>query len=501
MQWARLVLVVAAACGDNIRPANDAPVIPVDSFDPDADADGDCISNALEGSGEPPPRDSDGDGTYDYEDRDSDGDGLSDTAEDANCSGGDDPGESSATDPDSDDDGADDLDEVGTGSDPLDPLVNPASNNEVVIRVPYEGTPSAGIVELYSRIHSIDAYVLVDRSSSMLGYMNTLRSNLASAIDAIQCAPQGTGTPATCVPDLWSGLGTIAYQTSAPYSHLIDLAPGNMAIGSLTVDSSQPTQEATSFALWSTVTAQGSATSQCTLSSVSPRPSCASAPAGVTGWGYPCFRREALPVVFLLTDEAPLDPNSEVYRCPTWPTVRAAYTARGALIVGLLDANGFGTLREDLRRMATDTGAIDASNNNAPLVIDVQTFNTPTMIANTIRKLRTDLGMDLSVTTSDDASDAIDATALIERLETVQVANGNCTIGLSDRDTNTDGFPDEYVLARVERPVCWNVVAKMNTTIPATTQPQAFRATVTMLGRTSMVIDTRTAVFVVPPTL
>ena len=78
------------------------------------------------------------------------------------------------------------------------------------------------------------------------------------------------------------------------------------------------------------------------------------------------------------------------------------------------------------------------------------------------------------------------------------MGNG-CTGGLTDRDTNSDTFADEYVDVRAGTPVCWKLVAKTNTTVPATDAPQLFRATVRVTGDGVTTLDTRQVFFLVPP--
>jgi len=107
--------------------------------------------------------------------------------------------------------------------------------------------------------------------------------------------------------------------------------------------------------------------------SVPARATCAGSPAnnnGFTGFGYPCFRSTALPVVLLATDEQPIS-SGDTYKTPSWDTiVKPAFLAAKARLVGIL-GSGYGANTDvDLRKMATDTGAVDAANGNAPLVFD-----------------------------------------------------------------------------------------------------------------------------------
>jgi hypothetical protein len=87
----------------------------------------------------------------------------------------------------------------------------------------------------------------------------------------------------------------------------------------------------------------------------------------------------------------------------------------------------------------------------------------------------------------------------VSRLETLQLGNAQCANGLNDVDTNADGFDDKYVQVRTGTPVCWKVVSKPNTTVPATDVPQLFRAKVKVYGDGVTQLDERDVFFLVPP--
>jgi hypothetical protein len=92
---------------------NDGDEVNVHGTDPlDADTDNDGLLDGTEVNGTNP---------TDPLDADSDDDGLLDGVEDANHSGGIDPGETDPNDPDTDDDGLNDGIEVDLGTDPLNP--------------------------------------------------------------------------------------------------------------------------------------------------------------------------------------------------------------------------------------------------------------------------------------------------------------------------------------------------------------------------------------------
>ena len=108
--------------------------------------------------------------------------------------------------------------------------------------------------------------------------------------------------------------------------------------------------------------------------------------------------------------------------------------------------------------------------------------------------------LDLSALAFDDTADAVDAVgSFVDHLETLQAGTALCTAGLGELDTDGDGFDDYYVDVRTGVPVCWRVVSKPNTTVPATTQPQLFRASVAVYGDGVTELDRRDVYFLVPP--
>jgi hypothetical protein len=204
--------------------------------------------------------------------------------------------------------------------------------------------------------------------------------------------------------------------------------------------------------------------------------------------------------VLLATDEQPLSAG-QTFKTPNWDTVvKPQFVSRKARLVGIL-GSGFGANTDvDLRKMATDTGAVDATNNNAPLVFDGAGANAASAIQTGILRLANGLPLDINALTADDASDAVDAvTAFVDHIETLQLGNAACANGLNDIDTNSDTFDDKYLGVVTGTPVCWKLFSKQNTTVPATDQPQLFRATVRVFGDGITQLDERDVFFLVPP--
>lgn len=464
----------------------------------DTDSDGDCISDRLEKHGQPP-GDTDGDHHPDFLDRDSDNDGVLDVAEDANCNGQRDGNESNALNADTDGDGVSDLVEVAAGTNPNNAADNPQANGDFVFVEPYQApqAPLDSNLDFSTKLQAVDLYVVLDRSGSMSTEISTVKNNLSTVVSNVACPPLGNGTPGNCIPDLWAGAGTVGYHGAgaAAFQNWVDISP-NPSFSSVPI--SEPTgtsdfQEPLTFAAWAAITGMGGA--NYTMGSVPARTGCAAG-----RFGYPCFRNGALPVVLLATDEQPLSAG-DTYKSPDWASVvKPAFLAKKARLVGILGSGYGANTDSDLRTMATDTGAIDALNNNAPLVFDGAGANAASAIQTGIFRLANGLPLDINAVSADDPSDAVNAvTSFIHHLETLQLGTAQCSNNLSDVDTNADTFKDKFLQVRTGTPVCWKVVSKQNTTVPATDAPQLFRATVSVFGDGITQLDQRDVFFLVPP--
>ena len=465
----------------------------------DLDSDADCRSDQLESGGVTPPRDAEGDTRPDFLDRDSDDDGLLDSAEDANCNGVRDGSESDSGNADTDGDGVTDLIEDAAGTNPNDATDNPQANGDFVFIEPYQAPPSPtdDDLDFQTRVQNLDVYVVVDRSGSMSTETNTIKNNLGAVIDRLQCPPFGSGAPATCLSNLFAGLGSVGYQNTEPFRHYLDIQTNpDFAAQNIPGVSGSNTAEPLTFGAWAAITGSGTAAaSGCSFGqSVATRTGC---PAGTFGYG--CFRSGVLPVIALVTDEAPLSP-ADTYVCPSRTTVASAMNARGAKLMGIYGSGSSSTVIGDLQNMARDTGAVDAAAGNAPLVFNGADAAAATAIENGIRTLANGVPLDMAALANDDPADTVDAvTAFVDHLETLQLGSPLCANMLTDRDTNADTFRDEYVDVRAGTNVCWKLVPKQNNTVMPTDEPQLFRATVVVRGDGITVLDTRDVFFLVPP--
>ncbi len=469
----------------------------------DLDSDDDCRPDRVERGEAPEPRDSDRDRRYDFADRDSDNDGLSDRSEDANCDGAYAAPETNALAADSDGDGVSDLVERAAGTDASNAADNPRARGDFVFVMPYQQPqlPVQDKLDFKPALANVDLYVLVDRSESMASETQSIKNSLGGVIRGLQCPPVGTGQPGDCIPNLHAGLGGIGYETRQPFVHYLPIQPSpNFAGTSIPNVVADETREPLVFGVWTALTnatsAQANGTYGCQLDAVAANPSC---PPGT--YGQACFRSGSLPVVVLATDEPPLQAGADTVTCPGWSAVALpALGARKAKLVGVVGSSPFGMTRSNLITMANDTGAVDASAGNAPLVFDGYDANAAQAIGDGIRALVRGVPLDMAAQAFDDPGDAVNAVAaFVDYLETLQLGDALCANGLSDDDSNGDGRKDRFRGVRAGVPLCWKLATKPNTTVPELDGPQLFRARVDVKGDDVTVVDSRDVFFLVPP--
>lgn len=373
--------------------------------------------------------------------------------------------------------------------------------DDKVVVAPHQEAPSEDYVDVAedATIGMLDVYVLVDRSGSMSTEINGLKNGLSTALDNVRCPPVGSGTVGQCVDDLWAGAGTLGYAMSgaAAYANFADISPNANFTGLPTSEPSGCCSETTNFALWATITGQGGGPFG--AASVPARTTCAGSPAangGYPTYGYPCFRNGAIPVVALVTDEAPN--SGDTLHTPAAATVTAAYNNRSARIVGLL-GDGFAANTDvELESYATATGAVDARNGNAPIVLSGGGANAATAFENAIETLVAGTPLDVTAVLRDEPSDAVDAVAAFaDHVETFSPGTASCA-DANDLDTNGDTFDDAYADVTPGTDLCWRVVAKTNTTVPQTDTPQLFWFDVDVLLDGISLVSTQRVYFLIP---
>lgn len=475
--------------------------------DADVDSDGDGIVDRDEaGDSDPstPPIDSDGDGRADYRDLDSDGDGLPDADE---AAAGTDP-----TDADSDGDGVGDLVEVAAGTDPGDPTDSPRTRGDFFFLVPYMQPPEPPRDTLVfgTAIQRADVHFMIDTSISMQDQIDAVRTALtATIVPGVRAA----------IPDVEFGVGEFDLCPQSTYRagqcHGIaqtltsnaDTTLITAALASLSADCSG-VHEPYAQSMWVWATGDTSR-----WPSMTP-PSCA---AGEVGLG--CVRAGALPILVMIGDE-PYDESHDTggtsctgamcTSCATFPSqaeILAAFAAiRGRVIV--LGDTGSPTRSPEWAPIVTGTGAVDGT--GAPLIFPASDATTVAgAVVDAITTLASSTPLDITARARDvveGPADTVDATIFIERIEpntTGGIADPSdptliCVGGLPTTDVDGDGFAETYPDVAPGTPVCFDIVARRNSTVMPTAEPQVFRAQVDVVGDGITVLDTRDVYFLVP---
>jgi hypothetical protein len=154
----------------------------------------------------------------------------------------------------------------------------------------------------------------------------------------------------------------------------------------------------------------------------------------------------------------------------------------------------------DLRTLALQTGAVDASGN--PIVISGGGANAAADLEAALLDFAISLATDLAGGVADDPSDGVDAVgSFVDRVQTDASGTAGCSSGWPEVDGDADGYADTFVGVGGGSSVCWQLVPRINTTVPQLSTTQLFRATFEVRADGASVLSTRTVYFIVPPAL
>ena len=485
----------------------------------DLDTDGDGFTDAEEAGDTDvvtPPIDTDLDGTPDFRDPDSDADGLSDAAERA--------AGTSPTDGDSDGDGVGDLVEVGAGTDPLNPADNPRARGDFVFIVPHmlPPTPTRDTLEFSTALRDADVYFMMDNTGSMGGTISALQSGLTSTVIPDIRAQ---------IPNAWFGIGGFDDYPLSGYGQPNQRTDAlgivhDIAFFQLQTMTSSTTLAQTAVNYYGTnygrdgpesgVAALYALASRNNLAGYarfsgnsSTPPTCS---AGYTGMA--CFRPSAVPIVVVMTDvdqhNSPTCISSGctyvgVPGAPTWSQMTTALGTINARVVGIATSSNANLF---LNRVVQDTTIA----RGAPGVAGDYVLSAPggsglsTAVTGAVRAAAA-VPLDVSASAADlvDPGETIDAIAeFLDHLETrTTAAPGlSCTTGLATYDRagiDADSHHETFRDVTPGNPVCFDIIPKMNVTVPATLDPQLYRAEITVLGDGFTPLDSRVIFFLVPP--
>jgi predicted small lipoprotein YifL len=278
--------------------------------------------------------------------------------------------------------------------------------------------PDAGPVELpldtEVEVGRADVVFLVDTTASMDQEIDQIKANLRDRLapgirETIPDARLGVAIFADFPVGPCGDPGDVPFSLVLPVTE--DVARVQAAVSSIETAQGRDTPESQVEALYQIATGEGRGTF------VPPSLGC---PRG--GFGYPCFRDDALPVVLLFTD-APFHNGpggSNPYECPL-PVRPATYeqavrelVARGIRVMGMYSGSGDG--RRDLETIARDTGALDRG---VPIVFDIGESGNRLSegVIQSIRTLASVIELDIDLLLVDpDPRDGIDPREFVDRV-------------------------------------------------------------------------------------
>lgn len=352
--------------------------------------------------------------------------------------------------------------------------------------------PDAGPVELpldtEIEVGRADVVFLVDTTASMDQEIEQIKANLRDRLapgirETIPDARLGVATFADFPVGPCGDPGDVPFTLNLPVTE--DVARVQAAVSAIETAQGRDTPEAQVEALYQIATGEGRG------SFVPPSFGC---PRG--GFGYPCFRDDALPVVLLFTD-APFHNGpggSNPYECPlpvrpaTYAQAVDALDTRGIRVMGLYSGSGEG--RTDLESVARDTGALDRG---VPIVFDIGESGTRLSegVIQSIRTLASVIELDIDLLLVDpDPRDGVDPRAFVDRVIPIRAEPLS---GVGEIDVEAGVFRR----VRTGTRVVFQLSLRNDAVAPGA-GPQRFRLEIVFRGDGRQRLDSRLIEIVVP---
>ena len=385
---------------------------------------------------------------------------------------------------DSDNDGVNDGVEVLAGTDPTSAASTiPATDFYVVL--PYNDPEVHRALNFTARLGRADIYFLVDTTGSMTAALNNVRTSLATQIvpainDAIADAVMGVGdfrdyydSSPGADPMMFGGPGDYVYMNRQ--SMTADTAAVQSALNALRIGGGNDGPESSTEALY--LAAAGTCS-------------------GGSGFGQACFRSMSHPIIVHVTD-APFhngpgnsNPYLPAFNLHTFSQMTAALNAQNVKIVGAaIGTMIFGiasySSEDDLNAtaMATMSRAADGSTT----VYRAAGGRVSDQVVAGISDLVGASTQDVSARKLDDTTDTVDATMFITAI----------TPTLSSRPVNHMDATTFYGVPGGAT-ITFDVTF-VNTTTPATSRVQLYRAFIEVFDVASgTALDRRNVYIVIP---
>ncbi len=303
------------------------------------------------------------------------------------------------------------------------------------IEVPQDGGIIEVPLDIEAELARADVLFLVDTTASMGEEIEQIRRGLRDTIapgiaDAIPDSALGVAHFDDFPEGMCGEANDIPFELLTPITQ--DLNRAQAAVDALDLGNGLDRPESQVEALYQTATGEGLGTF------VPPSFGC---PRG--GFGYPCFRVDALPIILLFTD-APFHSGpggSNPYRCSpvppphTYEQAVEALTGLGIRVIGLYSGDD-GSGRADLLAIARDTDALEGG---TPLVFDIgsRAQRLSEQVVTAIRTLADVIEFDVDAVLVDpDPSDGFDPRTLVEDVIPVRAEPMDRIEGI-DPDTDT----------------------------------------------------------------
>ncbi len=500
----------------------------------DLDSDGDGRPDAAEAGDADPetyPVDFDSDGQPDYIDRDSDGDGLTDGTE-LGCGAG----SSDALDADTDDDGFDDLAEYLVGSDPC--ATTSADEFEdftdFFFVLPEGGPEQDEPLEFASNIVQADVALNMDTTGSMRDEINNLRSTVSgTVVPQIRAGTPDTAFSVSRFDDFPCGSrgdsGDVPFQLMQRVTR--DVAAVQTAVDALRAAGGNDTPESGFQALYQIAT--GAALNACEASVPAFDPAAGLVPDVADGTiGGVGFRDGSFPIIIHMTDAPSHDADAYSGAVASRADAIAALAAIQARVIGVASGSN---PRSQLEALAVDTGAIVPTcawdgvrpggcggsqcctgiggdgrgpvDGVCPLVFDISGDGTGlgTTVVTAVRALVNTTTLDVTTRVVRDEEEflasGIDTSCFITGIvpNSATPPSTSCTTIPEIVDLYPPaGVPDSFTGVTPGTALFFDVFAQNDVCVEALDVPQAFAATIEVVGDGLTVLDTQTVTIIVP---
>lgn len=381
--------------------------------------------------------------------------------------------------------------------------------------VPYkkEPTPKQDVLKFSTNIKQADVAFSIDTTSSMTGSINDIKTALQTTLlPDLQRAIPNVGLAIVDFRD-----GASEWVVNVRQTVTTNLALAQAAVGAMYPFKGGDDAEASIPSMLHILTGRASGGAPPTYGVAAH----VSAPGT---WGGVDFRSNSLPIVVNVTDA---DWVPEFFHA-NMADLKTAFTETKAKFVSISDS---------VAPLPQSNELSDATSSNVPpsafgpscpagscctgaggaaqpptgpggscrlnFMTDGKGRGVGTSVVTAIKAIAVGTSFDVKAVLRNDPKNAngIDATKFVKTLRAMD--EGNAAEGCppaTAKDTDGDGIKDTFVALNASIPVCFEVIAAVNTIVPPTFEPQFFNALIDVVGvPQNLLLDTRSVLFLVPP--